>query len=225
MTTLEDIAWWMQDQLLENGLQSSFGMPSVYVTGPDGIAAVSSDRIIRRGDLLMIDWGVGYLNFFTDVKRIAYVLKSCETVPPPGIQNAFEQALKVRPIVKKSIKPGKTAKETLDIIHRNLEATGFAIMKEFNKPTDVAKTEVIVGCHSVGNTGHGIGPSIAWFNPKRFEFMIHPTNMLSIEFFAYTAAEEWGGKKVRIPLEDDAIVTGRGVEWLYPVIQRILLIK
>ena len=43
--------------------------------------------------------------------------------------------------------------------------------------------------------------------------------------FAYTAADEWGGAKVRIPLEDDAIVTERGVEWLYPVNERILLIK
>lgn len=225
VTTLEDVAWWMQDQLLENGLQSSFGMPSVYITGPDGIAAVSTDRIIRRGDLLIIDWGVGYLNFFTDVKRIAYVLKEGESAPPPGIQNAFQQALKVRPIVKNSIKAGRTAKENLAVIHQNLEAAGFAVMKEFNKPTAVPKTEVIVGCHSVGNLGHGIGPSIAWFNPKRFEFMIHSTNMFSIEFFAYTAADEWGGKKVRIPLEDDAIVTERGIEWLYPVIQRILLIK
>jgi hypothetical protein len=29
---------------------------------------------------------------------------------------------------------------------------------------------------------------------------------------------------VRIPLEDDAIVTERGIEWLYPVNNRILLI-
>ena len=50
-------------------------------------------------------------------------------------------------------------------------------------------------------------------------------DLLSIELFAYTAAPEWGGKKVRIPLEDDAIVTARGVEWLYPANQRILLIK
>jgi hypothetical protein len=48
--------------------------------------------------------------------------------------------------------------------------------------------------------------------------------MLSIEFFAWTPAPEWGGKKVRIPLEDDAIVTDRGVEWMYPIINRILLI-
>jgi len=49
--------------------------------------------------------------------------------------------------------------------------------------------------------------------------------MFSIELFAYTKAPEFGGKKVRIPLEDDAIVTERGVEWVYPINRRILLIK
>ncbi len=98
-------------------------------------------------------------------------------------------------------------------------------MKTFNQPADNDLTEVIFGHHSVGNLGHGIGPSIAFFNPLRLQFEIKPTNLFSIELFAYTPAPEWGGKKVRIPLEDDAIVTERGVEWLYPINRRILLIK
>jgi hypothetical protein len=77
----------------------------------------------------------------------------------------------------------------------------------------------------VGNTGHGIGPWIAWFNPERLRYEIKPSNLFSIELFAYTKAAEFGGKKVRIPLEDDAVVTTRGVEWLYPVNRRVLLIK
>ena len=83
----------------------------------------------------------------------------------------------------------------------------------------------MIGCHSVGNLGHGIGPSIAWFNPRRLTFEIKPSNLFSIELFAYTKAPEWNGAQVRIPLEDDAIVTERGVEWLYPVNDRILLIR
>ena len=223
-TTLEDVAWWMWDQLLTRGLGSSFDMPSVYVTGPGGIEAVSTDRIIQRGDLLMIDWGVCYLNFCTDVKRIAYVLRDGETNAPPGIQHAFERALAVREIVKATIMPGPTAGETWHLINRRLEEEGFGII-EFNQPTAEDRTDVVVGSHSVGNTGHGIGPSIAFFNPERMKYQIKPTNLFSIEFFAYTKAPEWGGAKVRIPLEDDAIVTERGVEWLYPVIRRILLIK
>jgi len=75
MTTLADVAWWIQDEMLRRGLGSSFEAPSIYITGPNGIEATSNDRIIQRGDLLMIDFGVGYLNMWTDQKRIAYVLK------------------------------------------------------------------------------------------------------------------------------------------------------
>ena len=225
VTTLEDVAWWMQDQLLERGLGSSFDMPSVYITGPDGIVATSTDRIIQRGDLLMIDWGVGYLNFYTDMKRIAYVLRDGETGPPAGIQNAFDKALEVREVMRRTITAGGIAQDMLDLLNTEIAAAGFSIMSTFNQTTDDESTEVIIGPHSVGNTGHGIGPSIAFFNPLRLQFEIKPTNLFSIELFAYTPAPEWGGKKVRIPLEDDAIVTERGVEWLYPVNSRILIIK
>ncbi len=225
VTALEDVAWWLMDQLLARGLGSSFDMPSIYITGPEGIEATSNDRIIQRGDLLMIDWGVGFLNLYTDMKRIAYVLKEGEREAPPGIQHAFDQGRRVREVIRKNIEPGRTAAETLEVLNEKIAEAGFHVMEEFNVTSDTEKTEVMIGCHSVGNTGHGIGPSIAWFNPLRLTFEIKPTNMFVIELFAYTAAEEFGGAKVRIPLEDDAIVTERGVEWLYPINERILLIR
>ena len=106
ITTLEDVAWWMKEQLFKHNLESSFGMPSVYITGIRGILATSTDRIIQRGDVIMIDWGVGLMNMYTDMKRMAYVLREGETEVPPGIQNAFDQAVEVRNIIKKTIKPG-----------------------------------------------------------------------------------------------------------------------
>ncbi len=84
VTTLEDVAWWMSDQQL---------------TGPQGIEATSSDRIIQPGDLLMLDWGVGYLDFYTDMKRIAYVLREGETDAPEGLQHAFNRAVEVRDLM------------------------------------------------------------------------------------------------------------------------------
>jgi len=225
VTTLEDVAWWMKEQLFKHNLESSFGMPSVYVTGPRGILATSTDRIIARGDVLTIDWGVGLMNMYTDMKRMAYVLREGETAVPPGIQNAFEQGVRVRDIIKQTIKPGKTAKETETAVYAALTAAGFNKMKGFNQFTDGDVTDVIIGCHSVGNWGHGVGPSIAFFNPVRLGFEIKPSNLLSIELFAYTSLPEWGGKKLRVALEDDAVVTSRGVEWLYPVNPRVAVIK
>ncbi len=225
VTTLEDVAWFMKEQQFKNKLGSSFGMPSVYITGPDGVVATSTDRIIQRGDVLMLDWGVGLMNMFTDMKRIAYVLKEGETQVPAGIQNAFDQGVKVRDIIKRTIKAGVTAQIAEDAVYAALTKAGFNKMKGFNKFTDLDKTDVIIGCHSVGNWGHGIGPSIAFFNPVRMGYELKPSNLISIELFAYTKIPEWGGKKLRVPLEDDAVITERGIEWLYPINPRILVIK
>ncbi|MBO3698094.1 Xaa-Pro peptidase family protein [Roseivirga sp. E12] len=225
ITTLEDVAWWMKEQQFKHNLGSSFGMPSVYITGPNGVEATSSDRIIQRGDVIMIDWGVGLMNMFTDMKRIAYVLKEGETKVPAGIQNAFDQSMKVRDIVQRTIKPGVTAKKAEEEVYKKLTAAGFNRMKGFNQSTDLDMTDVIIGCHSVGNWGHGIGPSIAYWNPIRINYELKPSNLISIEFFAYTKIPEWGGKKLRVPIEDDAVITTRGIEWLYPINPRMLVIK
>jgi len=224
-TSLEDVAWWLQNQLDARGLESSFGFPSVYITGPDGIVAGSNGQIIQRGDIVAIDWGAGLLGYHPDMKRMAYVLKEGEMAASAGIQNAFERGLAAREIIRASILPNKTGKEAIVLMNRMLTEAGFDVMKEFNKITNSDKTEIANVTHSVGDWGHGIGPSTAFFHEEQQSFKMVPGTFLTIELVAYTAAPEWGGKKVRIPLEDDAVVTERGVEWLYPTIQRILLIK
>jgi Xaa-Pro aminopeptidase len=225
ITTLEDVAWWMWDQLMHRGLASSFDMPSVYITGPNGIEATSTDRVIKRGDLLMIDWGVGFLGQWTDMKRIAYVLREGETEPPASYRQAFDNGVRIREIMRRTIRPGRTAQQALDETHAAIEAGGFKRMTEFNRPSADTTVEFIIGPHAVGDWGHGSGPSLAFFNPRQLTFQLKPTNFLSIELFAYTPIAEWGGKKLRIPLEDDAVVTDRGVEWLYPVADRIRVVK
>jgi Xaa-Pro aminopeptidase len=215
----------MQDRLLERGLGMSFGMPSVYQSGPEGIIATSDDTVIRPGMLLHIDWGVCLMNFCTDMKRTAYVLKADESKPPAGLQHAWDQALKVREVMRQAIKPGVRGIDMLDTLNRKVAEAGFTIVKEFNKPSAAAATEVFIGSHATGDTGHGSGPSITTWQARQSTYTLRSTNMFAFEFFAWTPAPEWGGKKVRIPLEDDAMVTERGVEWLAPVNERIRLIK
>jgi Xaa-Pro aminopeptidase len=223
-TTLEDVAWWMQDQLLQRALGSEFDMPSVYVTGPEGIVATSTNRIIQPGDVMMIDWGVQLMNFGTDVKRVAYVLKPGELAPPTSIQAAFDKALTVRDAVKKVIKPGRRADETMKLMDAALRDAGFGVI-EFNKPNADQKTDVVYGFHPVGNTGHDIGPSLTTWQPLQTTFTMHEQHMFSFEYFAYSPIAEWGGKKLRIPIEDDAILMNSGVQFLHPANYRLLVIK
>jgi Xaa-Pro aminopeptidase len=218
-TTLEDVAWWMQDRLLERGLGSEFDMPSVYVTGPQGIVATSSNRIIQPGDVMMIDWGVQLMNFGTDVKRVAYVLKPGETVPPASIQSAFDKALSVRDVLKKAIKPGIRADETMKRMDAALKAAGFGVI-EFNRPNRDDKTDVVYGFHPVGNTGHDIGRQ-----PLQSTFLLKTQHMFSFEYFAYTPIAEWDGAKLRVPIEDDAILAEDGIQFLHSANYRLLVVK
>lgn len=57
---------------------------------------------------------------------------------------------------------------------------------------------------------------MALWNPHRVTFGVAPSSLLSIELFTYVPIPEWGGAKLSVPLEDDAVVTQRGAEWLYP---------
>lgn len=223
-TTLEEAAWWLQDRLLERGLGSEFDMPSIYVTGPEGIVAISSDRIIQPGDVIMIDWGVQLMNFGTDVKRIAYVLRPGELVPPRSIREAFEKAVAVRAALKPVLQPGRTAKETMTAMDDALRKAGYGVI-EFNRPNADDRTDVAYGFHPVGNTGHGMGASMTTWQPFQSTLPLRIGQMFAFEYFAYSPIEEWGGKKLRVPIEDDAILMEDGVQFLHPANHRLLVIK
>lgn len=223
-TTLEQVAWWLQDQLLARGLGSEFDMPSVYITGPDGIAATSTDRAIQPGEVLMIDWGVQLMNFGTDVKRVAYVLRPGEVAPPKSIQTAFDRALSVREVFKSVIKPGVRADETMKRMDAALAEAGFGVI-EFNQPSADERTDVVYGFHPVGNTGHDIGPSLTTWQPMQRSLTLHLQHIFAFEYFAYTPIPEWGGKKLRIPIEDDAVLMEHGIQFLHPANYRLLVIR
>ena len=223
-TTLEDVAWWMQDRLLDRGLGSSFDMPSVYVTGPDGIVALSTNRVIQPGDVIMIDWGVVLMNFATDIKRVAYVLKPGELTPPASIQAAFDKAIAARDVMKPAMQPGRTAAGAMKALETALAAAGYGVI-EFNRPNADDRTDIAYGFHPVGNTGHDIGPSLTTWQPLQQTFMLHPQHMFSFEYFAYSPIAEWGGKKLRIPIEDNAILMEHGVQFLHPANYRLLVIR
>ena len=243
-TTLEDVGWWMEDQLLKLGMSSTFALSTpmiIHSMKSEKEEYSSSKYIIQHGDLMQYDYGISAMNFGTDFKRVAYVLRKGETAVPTGIQYAWDQAIKARAVIRDTIKVGVTAEETLTNIGKNLEEKGFEYIHLTLDPMlgggpslepkedqeYPGKTEITVDCHCVGNTGNSevaSGPSIAGFRPDRAHLIIKPNNIFAFEFIAYTPNEEWDGDKVRFNMEDNAIVTENGVEFLYPPNERILLI-
>ena len=127
-------------------------------------------------------------------------------------------------MIKPAIKPGRTAKETMAAMDAALKAAGYGVIA-FNTPNNDDKTDITYGFHPVGNTGHDIGPSMTTWQPFQSTFTLHLQHMFSFEYFAYTPIAEWGGKKLRIPIEDDAILMEHGVQFLHPANYRLLVIK
>ncbi len=225
-TTTGEVAWWMMEQLHQNGLGNSFGIPSIYILGPGPRGPVSGDHVIQPGDLITMDWGVNFLTAYTDMKRMAYVLKAGENAPPPGVQRAFDKAVEIRQMILDVIRPGVTAGAALAAVNQRVAQTpGLALGRYDDPVADPKVSDVVIGSHSVGDLGHGSGPSMADFNPLRMTYTLRTSNFLSIELFLYTPVPEWGGRKIKIPLEDNGMVTDRGLEWVYPANSRILLVK
>lgn len=251
MTTMEDVAWWIKDQILELGVEPIFErlfMPKVLYSAKSDLEATDSPQyVFQRGDLFQYDFGFEYMNFGTDIKRTAYILPEGEMAVPPGVQHAWDEGLRARQVLRDSISVGRTAGETVGIMEENFEAAGFVFVNlktdpAFNgweaawqealdargmRPEDMDKTQVSSDCHCVGNTGDSeieAGPSICGFRPGTADLVIKPNHLFAFELFADTAIPEWNGARVRFGIEDDAIVTEDGVQYLYPPNRHILLI-
>lgn len=241
ITTREELGWWALDQLLALGIESSYlgvGTPGIsHSEATDRSEIRKRGYAFQRGDFLSWDWGIKYLNFGTDYKRKAYILKDGETDLPAGLKHAWERGLKAREIIRKTLKPGQTAGETLKIVAKALEDAGYVYtpftdigVKDrelINALKDSEKSGFSIDCHCVGNTGNSeiaVGPSMAPFRKNRAHLKIQSNNLIAFEFMVHTWVPEWG-RRLSINFEDNAIVTERGVEALYPRNEQIIIIR
>jgi len=76
-----------------------------------------------------------------------------------------------------------------------------------------------------GNLGHDVGGSLFEIFPLRTTYEIKPNSLIAFEFIVFTPAEEWGGNKVPVCVEENALITERGIEWVHPPQERVLVIR
>ncbi len=212
-------------------LGSSLGLPSVSLWGlaPRQRPTITS---FKPGDLLQVDWGVGYLNEWTDMKRTAYVLKKGETAASPGIAARLRQGLAVRDVLYKNIKPGVPASEMRQHLEALVGAMPGYVLTDFGKPHTadpavhgVPHRQPFDGRLGTWLRAHGWDPISPASIRLRMNEVLEPTNFNSIEFISFTVVPEWQGTRLALNLEDDAMIKAEGLKWLYPPSDRILLIK
>jgi Xaa-Pro aminopeptidase len=222
-TTMNDVCRWLEEQQKAQGVERGWH-PTVFLSPPDGIEIANTDRAIQRGDILQIDYGLGRNNFFTDLKRFSYVLKEGETEVPAWVQRAFDNSLIIRELIRENVKSGKTGREQLDNLKRLVAEAGFVYTEE-EHPSDVEGVEVNIGMHAAGNLGHDVGGSLFEIFPLRTTYEIRPNSLIAFEFIVFTPAVEWGGNKVPVCVEENALITERGIEWVHPPQERVLVIR
>lgn len=211
MTTTEDVVWWYRQRVTELGLETWFH-PTVDVQRPDTgrfdhlrtFSKRPGPEIIQAGDLLHVDFGISYLRLNTDMQEHAYVLKPGEQEVPGYLQRAFKQAQRLQDILTSQFKAGKTGNEILSDALAQAKAEGI---------------QGSIYTHPIGSHGHAAGPTIGmWDNQGRVagpgDYPMYSNTAYSIELNASVTLPEWGGKTIRIMLEQDGFFDGTDFRYI-----------
>ena len=223
ITTQGDVMWWLEEQRVALGLESGWHA-TVYVSPPDGNEIGNTHRVIQRGDIVQIDFGIGRNNFFTDIKRFSYVLLEDETDLPAWVESAFANAMKVRAMIRKNVTAGGAGREKLNNLKRLVKDIGF-VYTEREQASDVEGVEVNIGMHAAGNLGHDASGAMFQIYPVRTDYDIQPQSILSLEFIVFTPTPKRGSNKVPVNIEENVLVTNHGIEWLHVPQDRPLIIR
>jgi len=228
VTTLMDIAVWLRDSKipLSYGLDVHTSLGNPFVRHPDGREDNQNDYIIQRGDLVGIGEGNSLGHFNAHTFGIGYVLREGESGPPPQVQRIWEHGLKVREILRLNIKAGRTTRETLDILSRELEKAGYFYnpVDEYDTSADPKKTQVHLDLHAMGRQDI---PRISPLSQKwALDLRIPIYHTFCFEYMVHMPVPDLGsGKHLYVLFHDGVVVTERGIEFSYPPIDRIRLIR
>jgi Xaa-Pro aminopeptidase len=203
ITTTDDVVWWLRQRVTDLGLDTWF-QPSVSIQRADrgnqeflrSFSKRPEDDIIRPGDLLHVDFGITYLRLNTDQQQHFYVLKPGETEVPEGLKKAFKNGNRLQDILIENFEEGRSGNEILAAALKQAAAEGI---------------QASIYTHPIGLHGHAAGPTIGLWDQQQGvkgrggDYPLFSNTAYSIELFAASEVPEWGGKIVRIMLEEDGV--------------------
>lgn len=207
VTTVDDLIYHYWQKAAELGLRVGFN-PSFSIRGrsPEVLEKYGrDDRIIRRGDLLHCDVGIVYLRYYTDHQEWAYVLRPGEEDVPETYKNIMATGNRLQDIFCREFKTGLTGNELLNTILNAARAEGIP------KPR--------VYSHSVGYYLHEPGPLIGLPEEQsdtggRGDVTLVPNSTFTAELSVTCPVPEWGGRELRMGLEQIVVFTGTKTRYL-----------
>jgi hypothetical protein len=215
VTTTDEVAWYVRERFESLGLRLWF-MPTVDrqragEACPAAQAHCGTDGRIDAGDVIHTDVGFCYLKLCTDTQEMGYVLKADETEVPADLKAALASGNRWQDILTSSFQTGRTGNEILAATVKGCAA---------------ASLTCSTYSHPLGFFGHSLGPTIGmWDNqgptPGTGDWPLHADTAYAIEGNVTVALPEWGGQRMQIMLEQDALfdgqrvlyIAGRQTEW------------
>lgn len=203
VTTADDVRWWMRQQVAEYGLGGWFH-PSVGIQRKGVEGRFSGDAVIQRGDMLWTDFGIHYLGFATDTQHNAYVLRAGEVEPPAGLQAGLRASMRLQDITRAESKVGRTGNDALAASLAKAKKEGL---------------DATVYWHSIGYHGHAAGVPLGMTDyqegvPVRGDMTFKANTWHSVELNVVHPVPEWDKQPVKFSMEEDALLTDDGWEWI-----------
>ncbi len=221
VTSTDDVVWWLRQRSRELTLLNWFH-PSVSVQRSDNVkfdhlksfSEPDKAKIIQRGDLLHVDFGLQYLRLHSDQQQHAYVLKDGETQAPEYLQQALVQANRLQDIFTSNFKVGRSGNEMLSMSRQQAIEEGIS-------PS--------IYTHPIGYHGHAAGTTLGMWDaqdgvPVQGDYPLHENTAYSIELNAAVFVSQWN-KEIKIMLEEQAFFDGKKVEYFSGRQQKLLLVK
>ncbi len=213
-TTVGDVRNWLYDAMWAAGVRTWF-QPDLRVqrrgmarASSRGFLAVAPEStVIRRGDVVHLDFGISVMGFDTDWQKMAYVLKPGEPDVPAGLKAAMTNSHTLQDALMKTwSRPGALVSDVYDSTMADMQRRGINAM---------------IYSHPIGNQGHGLGAAIDFRSAQRPELgatgkRLRRGSYISIELNTRTPVPEWDGQDVFVMFEDDAHLTDAGWEFFRP---------
>ena len=213
-TTVGDVRTWLYDAMWASRVRTWF-QPDLRVQRPGmgkatsrGFLAVAAEStVIRRGDVVHLDFGISVMGFDTDWQKMAYVLKTGERDAPPGLKAAMRNTNTLQDVMMKTYsRPGALVSDVYDSTMADMKRRGITAQ---------------VYSHPIGNQGHGLGAAIDFRSAQRPELgaqgkRLRKGSYISIELNTRTPVPEWNGQDVFVMMEDDAYLADDGWTFFRP---------
>jgi len=211
--TESEIAAFMRVELERQGLKPAWApamCPSVF-TGPDTAEAHygPTGRVVEQGHVLNMDFGVRTSGYCSDMQRSFYILRDGETEAPEPVRKGFDTIVRALESARKTMKPGAQGIEVDTAARTVITGAGY---EEFPHALG----------HQVGRFAHDgtalLGPAWEKYGSKPLRPL--EENMV----FAVEPRLTVPGHGVAT-VEDMAIITCSGAEWLSNTQRELILIR